>query len=368
MNPLDHRWTMVRDRWPLRVKNSSGSAITPYSIVLVTSETTSNNEALYTVVKPNAAATDFNRSKYLVTGPFAIGSSGSDEGLATNLTQPNYISTDAAASVGQIWGPKHNQFTASRYYYGYEILGGATTFNGVNIAVAKWIGVDTVLGKADAAITSGNSGTISIWNGAGGAEADTSMNITGVYNRATSDVASGDWVYVFWNGDSPYIFPGSGTTSGAVLYRGVTDTAVAKGGTVTVSRYNPGTNTDSGTNDTGVVSELSAVVSGAKVYYMDNGASKYIIAVEKTEVPVMGEIRIKSGYGKIEAKIGTAQIEMTVAQAWTDQITLLTKTVLEDMRIKSGNAYIEAQAVDILVLQGAVSEGWSDKIPLTTCT
>ncbi len=81
---------MVRDRWPLRVKNSSGEVIHPFSVVLITSVTASNNEMLFTVRKPNAASTDFNWNQYLVTGPYAIGAGSSDEGLATDLVQPNY--------------------------------------------------------------------------------------------------------------------------------------------------------------------------------------------------------------------------------------------------------------------------------------
>lgn len=322
MNPLDLRWQMVRDRWPLRVKNASGSVIPPYSLALVTSETASANEMLYTVRKPNAADTDFNRSKYLVTGPFAIGSGAANEGLATNLTQPNYISTDAAASIGQIWGPKHNQFTAARYYYGYEILGGATTFNGINIAVAKWIGVDTVLGKADSSIANAASGTVSVWNGVGGSEADTTMNIATVYNRGSA-ISSGDWVFVSWNGESPYILTGA-AGAGSSLYRGTTDSSVSKGGTVTISRYTAGTTSDSGSNDTGVLSELSAVASGAVVYYMDNGANKYIIAVEKTSTAIMTDMRIKSGNTQIESNDAVAQVEISTAAAWGDQIPLTT--------------------------------------------
>lgn len=181
MNPLDLRWQMVRDRWPLRVKNGVATAIPPYSVVLITSTTTTNNEVVYTVRQPNASSTDFKWDGYLVTGPFAIGNTVGAEGLATTLVQPNFISTDYAASIGQVVGPKHSQFTAARYYYGYLIEGGATTFNGVNIAVARWTGVHAVKGKVDDTnVNALATCTVSVWDG--NRAGDTTMNITGVVN------------------------------------------------------------------------------------------------------------------------------------------------------------------------------------------
>jgi hypothetical protein len=205
MNTLDQRWLMVRDRWPVRVKNGSGAAIPPFSIVLISSSITTNNEIVFTVAKPNAASTDFNWDGYLVTGPFAIGSGSSDEGLATTLAQPNFISTDFSASTGNICGPKHNQFTAAQYYYGYHILGGATTFNSVNIAIARWIGVHSVLGKTDGASTKGSGTvTVSVYAGAVNSDADTTMNITGVGNEF-ADVETTKYVWVTRNGGVPYL-------------------------------------------------------------------------------------------------------------------------------------------------------------------
>lgn len=63
------------------------------------------------------------------------------------------------------------------------------------------------------------------------------------------------------------------------LHRGVTDGAIAKGASGTVSRYTPGTTTDSGTNDT-MYNELIDVGSGKVVHYMRNGDKLYMIAVE----------------------------------------------------------------------------------------
>jgi hypothetical protein len=63
------------------------------------------------------------------------------------------------------------------------------------------------------------------------------------------------------------------------LHRGVTDAAINKGASGTVSRYEPGTTTDSGENDT-VFNDWSNVGSGKKVAYMQSGANYYMIAAE----------------------------------------------------------------------------------------
>ena len=207
MNGLDERWLAVRDRWPIRVKNGSGAAIPPYSLVLTSSATATNNEIVVTVIKPNNSSTDFNFNGYLVTGPFAIGSGSSNEGLATNLQQPNYLSLDFTASTGNVCGPKHNQFTASRHYPGYRVEGGADTFNGVKVAICKNIGVSTILGKIDTGtVLAGSTCTVSVWAGLRGAESDTSMNITNVANLgAKMTDCTTHWCEVFWNGEQPYL-------------------------------------------------------------------------------------------------------------------------------------------------------------------
>lgn len=188
MNPLDERWEMVRDRWPLRVKNSTSEVLPPFSVVLITTVTATNNEMVFTVRKPNAASTDFNWDGYLVTGPFAIGADASAEGLATNLVIPNYVRYDTGTpAIKEIWGPKHNQYTLSRYYYGFEIMGGNTTACGNNVTIARWKGVHTVKGKVDDTnVNALATCTVSVWDG--NRAGDTTMNITAV--NPTSNLTS----------------------------------------------------------------------------------------------------------------------------------------------------------------------------------
>jgi hypothetical protein len=268
---------MVRDRWPLRVKNSSGSVIPPFSVVLITTVAASNNELVYTVRQPNAASTDFNWNGYLVTGPFAIGAGASDEGLATDLAQPNYVRYDTGTpAIKEVWGPKHAQFTLSKNYYGFEVLGGNTTAGGNNVTIAKWIGVDKALGKPDATIAKDASGTVSVYFSTAGSESDTTMNIASVYNRG-NDLTTSDYVFVMLNGGVPYCV--TGVSNPIEFHRGVTDAAIAKGASGTVSRYTDGTTSDSGINDT-VSNDFANVAITKKVAYIKSGGNFYMIAAE----------------------------------------------------------------------------------------
>jgi hypothetical protein len=63
------------------------------------------------------------------------------------------------------------------------------------------------------------------------------------------------------------------------IHRGITDEDLDKGTTATVSRYNPGTTTDS-TIDDEVTNELADVGTGKVVYYFEQGGNKYVFAAE----------------------------------------------------------------------------------------
>lgn len=274
---LDSRWAPLRSRWPLRVKNSSGAVIPPFSVVLRSGPTTSNNEIVIPVVKPNASSTDFNWDGYLVTGPFAIGAGSSDEGIATDLCQPNFVRYDTGTpAAGEIWGPKHGQHTLSKNYYGFECLGGNTTAAGNNVSLFRWVGVKSVLGKPDGSIANAASGTINVYTGTAGSESDSGMDIGSVYNRGGA-LTTSDYIFVLRNGGVPYI--SHAVVASTEIHRGTTDASISKGASGTVSRYTDGTNTDSTTNDT-VNNDFANVGSGKVVAYVKLGSNYYMIAAE----------------------------------------------------------------------------------------
>ena len=207
MIPSDFRASFFRKDW-VRVKNGSGLVIPPFSLVYVSATTVSDGTIVHTVNRPLAASADFYRF-FLVTGPFAIGQQSNHEGIASNLDSPGLMSYDSSGTpaAGQVWGPKHGQFTASSNYFGFQTMGGNTTFNGINVTVARQIGVHTVLGKIDdSSVSKGGTCTVSVHAGAGGSETNTGMNITGVYNRAIAMTnTSNKWCMVGWNADTPYL-------------------------------------------------------------------------------------------------------------------------------------------------------------------
>lgn len=68
------------------------------------------------------------------------------------------------------------------------------------------------LGKTDAALNKGSSGTISIWSGTTkGSETDTTVNTTSVYNRF-GNIASGKFVLLCWVDNGWELVAGDCTT------------------------------------------------------------------------------------------------------------------------------------------------------------
>jgi len=176
-----------RRNW-FRVKNATGAVIPPHSVVLANGTvTTSDGEPVLSVIKPNSTSTQFNFGAYYVTGPWAIGASSSSEGWAADLLKPGFVRYNGSApSAGAVYGPKHGQHTLELNYYGYGIIGGATTSAGQNVVVAQWLGIHTVIGKIDDTnVSLGNTCTVSVHVGTT-YQTDSSMNITGVVNRGTA--------------------------------------------------------------------------------------------------------------------------------------------------------------------------------------
>lgn len=104
-------------------------------------------------------------------------------------------------AVGETWGPKPSQWTISKNYPGYEILGIVDSTN--KIALVRPIPMTHFHGKADSAIAKGSSGTVSIWIGAGGSESDSTWDVT-AYARGAA-ITSGKIVTVDFINGVPYV-------------------------------------------------------------------------------------------------------------------------------------------------------------------
>lgn len=120
--------------------------------------------------------------------------------------------------------------------------------------------------------------------------------------------------YFLDGGEDPEPLPG-------IFHRGITTSLIAKGGSGTVSRYSPGTDSGSGIVDT-VLSDLATVASGRKVHYMLNGNNFYIVAVERFEQEVMLDMRINGSDTYVEANTLLTQVETVSDEEWEDKLPL----------------------------------------------
>lgn len=101
----------------------------------------------------------------------------------------------------------------------------------------------------------------------------------------------GQW-YIATGGVGFQIVGAAGSTSGGntvciaqqdsttfEFHRGITDAAITKGSSGTVSRYTAGTTSDSGINDT-VSNEIASIAISKKIYYIKSGGTFYAITGE----------------------------------------------------------------------------------------
>lgn len=93
---------------------------------------------------------------------------------------------------GEGWGPKSGQWTLSKNYPKAATVNGIinTTDKTMSVQVSE---ISKLLGKADADIAKGASGTVSIWIGASGSESDSTYNVT-AFALASIETCSHDWV------------------------------------------------------------------------------------------------------------------------------------------------------------------------------
>jgi hypothetical protein len=107
------------------------------------------------------------------------------------------------------------------------------------------------LGKADATIASGTSGTVSVWTGQPASLADSGENVSAY--ALDPGIIEGQWVYLTWIGGGWYAWPF--LTNEAI---GKADANIAKGASGTISIYRGATPSDTGIN-------ISAKALGAAV-------------------------------------------------------------------------------------------------------
>lgn len=190
-----------------RFLNNSGEEVPGYAVMEVTAGvrggTNAYTEERLTITKPTST---FNRL-YLINGPQAVAIDKEGEGtwlMDDAAGRPVlYDSADGTPAWGESWGAKASQWTLAKNRPGFLVTGANNTTPTNKYTSAVQYMVNYLKGKADGAITKGSSGTISVWMGAAGSEADTSINVT-AYAWGTA-ITSGKIVSLQWLDSAWYV-------------------------------------------------------------------------------------------------------------------------------------------------------------------
>lgn len=186
----------LSDQQFFTVRNNSGETIPPHAVMAVTGVEVAEGALVHVVTKPS---TTFYRSLLInnitriKAGKYGDGTPGTALAIYDSGTPAN----------GETWGPKPGQWSLSKNYPGFIILGVVDASN--KVALVRPEEINMLHGKADADIAKGASGTVSIWIGAGGSEADSTINIT-CYARGAA-VSSGKIVKVEFINGVAYVLP-----------------------------------------------------------------------------------------------------------------------------------------------------------------
>lgn len=170
-------------------RNDNAGTAPAYGVLRVTGMVASDGVNVFKVDQPS---TSFQRL-YLVNGPedVATGAFGWGTWL-WHAGEVLYDSGDGTPAYGESWGAKSGQWTLAKNRPGFNIMAGNSSSPDRVAAVQQT--VDQLIGKADGAITT--SGTVSVWMGPAGTEADSSMDVTAWVWGAS--ISSGKKVSLAW--------------------------------------------------------------------------------------------------------------------------------------------------------------------------
>jgi hypothetical protein len=185
--PGDVRWFSVR--------NDSDDDAPGFGVAALTDKLQINDEIV--LPKIDKPSTTFYR-QYVVVNPFGI--KAGENGLVT-IEGPVDVLFDNGddPDVGDGWGPKPGQW---KLFKGYPQTACVYYQLDDKRLRADWSPINSLIGKTDAAIAKGSSGTVSLYKGDG--TTDSTVNITGVFNRF-ADVAISKYVAVQFINGTPFL-------------------------------------------------------------------------------------------------------------------------------------------------------------------
>ncbi len=188
-------------RW-LPFKNNAGTDCPPFSCVQITGTTQLANTSVpmyvYTGDKPSTTFCRIYGVSHSITtkaGKFGFLTFDSGVRVAYDSGTPAF---------GEGWGPKAAQWTLSKNYPETAlVIGIADSTN--KYLYSDWHAINAVIGKFGSDVAKGSSGTFTVWTGAGGSEAASSVTISNVYSPMGAVTAS-KFSTVHWVNGVPYVW------------------------------------------------------------------------------------------------------------------------------------------------------------------
>lgn len=179
------------------IYNDTGSTLGKYSLVRPHAIRKVSTKIFIDVKQPDTTL----RQNMLVVGDNDV--PASSYGLAQRGPQVKVLYDTGTPAIGEGYGPKPSQFTASKNYPCCLICDGIYDSSD-KIMWARLVPIDIVLGKTNASHAAGASGTVNVYSGTVGSEAIITSMTVSAYNRFT-DIDSGKWVFVTWVNGQPYL-------------------------------------------------------------------------------------------------------------------------------------------------------------------
>jgi hypothetical protein len=193
--------------------NDSGSTIPPFGCVLLkgsqAQKTTTTGPGVQVVagpvqgICPSVKQPDrFGCQSDVFIADEALGTGYLNQAFGAAQQVPPFValydSADGTPATGERWGPRSGTFKLKKNTGGFLVIGPYDTTNHYALVLPE--SMTTVRGKIASDCAPGASADLTIWTGAIGAEATTSLAITSVYNdsdctiRATPKFATAIFV------------------------------------------------------------------------------------------------------------------------------------------------------------------------------